>query len=181
MSRRATSFGTEPSSAVSSKRRSQPPRDSQPASSAHDDHTLRQRQPPDIVPFFVDGAAEGDIVRFTTDAECVRWVVKRVEWSGRCTILVLPVRQGPKAFAEGQRQGVHDVFAALGLGAEAYSVEFPLVALSVPPDADLPAVKPLLNRGKEAGWWAYDEACVESVRCSPSTRLTSTSIVHAGP
>lgn len=110
----------------------------------------------DNVPFFVDGAAEGDIVRFTTDAEGVRWVEECVEWSGRCTILVLPVRGGPKATAK----AVHEVFAPLGIGAEAYSAEFPLVALSVPSDADVRAAKAQLNRGVEAGWWDYQEACV---------------------
>ncbi|MEU7916928.1 DUF4265 domain-containing protein [Microbispora bryophytorum] len=58
--------------------------------------------------FFVDGAAEGDIVRFTTDAQGVRWVKERVEWSGRCTILVLPVRGGPKA-TEGGARGIRPV------------------------------------------------------------------------
>ena len=102
----------------------------------------------DNVPFFVDGAAEGDIVRFTVDAEGIRWVEERVRWSGRCTILVLPVPGGPKAAAE----AVHEVFAPLGIGAAAYSVEFPLVALSVPPDADVRAAKALLNRGwRQAG------------------------------
>lgn len=110
----------------------------------------------DNVPFFVDGAAEGDIVRFTMDADGVRWVEERVEWSGRCTILVLPVRGGPKATAK----AVHEVFAPLGIGAEAYSADFPLVALSVPSDADVRAAKAQLNRGVEAGWWDYQEACV---------------------
>jgi hypothetical protein len=108
------------------------------------------------VPLFVNGVAEGDLVRYTTDSQGVRWVVERVEWSGRCTILVLPVRNGPKANAA----AVHDAFAPLGIGAEAHSAEFPLVALSVPADADLSAVKTLLNRGIEAGWWFYEEACV---------------------
>ncbi|MEN3534349.1 DUF4265 domain-containing protein [Microbispora sp. ZYX-F-249] len=110
----------------------------------------------DNVPFFVDGAAEGDIVRFTTDAEGVRWVEERVEWSGWCTILVLPVRGGPKPTAE----AVCEVFAPLGIGGEAYSAEFPLVALSVPPDADVRATKALLDRGVKAGWWNYQEACI---------------------
>jgi hypothetical protein len=108
------------------------------------------------VPFFVDGAAEGDLVRFTTDPQGVRWVVERVEWSGTCTILVLPAPDGPKATAG----AVHEVFTPLGIGAEAHSAEFPLVALSVPPDADLSAVKALLDEGEAAGRWFHQEACV---------------------
>ncbi|GII58571.1 hypothetical protein Pth03_69600 [Planotetraspora thailandica] len=81
------------------------------------------------------------MVRFTTDPQGVRWVVERVEWSGTCTILVLPAPDGPKSTAV----AVHEVFAPLGIGAELHSAEFPLVALSVPPDADLSAVKALLD------------------------------------
>jgi len=34
------------------------------------------------------------------------------------------------------------------------------VALNVPPDRDLGEVKRLLQRGRDAGWWEYEEGCI---------------------
>ncbi|WP_218106592.1 DUF4265 domain-containing protein [Micromonospora pallida] len=108
------------------------------------------------VPFLQDGIAQGDVVRFTTD-DGVRWAVGRVEASGNCTIRVLPVPDGPLGRSA---QAVHEQFARFGLGGEAFSRELPLVALHVPADADLAAIKGLLKSGEERGWWAFEEACI---------------------
>ena len=35
-----------------------------------------------------------------------------------------------------------------------------MVALDVPPDVDLAAVKRLLREGTHAGWWEYEEGCI---------------------
>ena len=49
----------------------------------------------DNVPFLQDGVAQGDLVRFSTDADGVHWATERVAASGSCTIRVLPMRDGP--------------------------------------------------------------------------------------
>jgi hypothetical protein len=49
----------------------------------------------DNVPFLADGVAQGDIVRFVTDADDCSWGTERVAWSGSNTIRILPVPSGP--------------------------------------------------------------------------------------
>lgn len=46
-----------------------------------------------------------------------------------------------------------------GLGGEVFSDEFPMVAFSVPADADFVGIKALLARGQEEGWWHYEVGC----------------------
>lgn len=108
------------------------------------------------VPFLQDGVAQGDIVRFHTDGDGLHWAVQRVEGSGSCTIRVLPVPDGP--LGRGAR-AVHDRLAPFGIGGESFSAEFLLVALDVPPDADLAGIKALLLAGEAQGWWHYEEGC----------------------
>jgi Domain of unknown function (DUF4265) len=81
----------------------------------------------------------------------------RVEASGNCTIRVLPVPDGPLGRSV---RAVHERFAGFGLGGEVFSTTFPLVALNVPADADLAAIKQLLESGKAQGWWEFEEGCV---------------------
>lgn len=109
------------------------------------------------VPFLQDGVAEGDVIRFTTDDDGGRWAVGRVEPSGNCTIRVLPVPDGPLGRSA---QAVHERFGSFGLGGEAFSKAFPLVALNVPAGADLAAIKQLLVSGEAQGWWKFEEGCV---------------------
>ncbi|MGW1410703.1 DUF4265 domain-containing protein [Streptomyces sp. NPDC002403] len=108
-------------------------------------------------PFLQDGVAEGEIVRFVTDADGLHWAKERVEASGNCTIRVLPVPSGPLGRSA---QAVHERFASFGLGGEVFSEEFPLVAFTVLADADLGRIKALLVRGQEDGWWHYEHGCV---------------------
>jgi hypothetical protein len=109
------------------------------------------------VPFLQDGVAEGDVVRFTTNDEGLRWAVGRVEASGNCTIRVLPVPKGPLGRSA---QAVHEQFARFGLGGEVFSEELPLVAFHVPADADLAEIKALLRSGEADGWWHFEEGCI---------------------
>lgn len=109
------------------------------------------------VPFLQDGAAEGDVVRFVTDAEGLHWAVERTEASGNCTVRVVPIPAGPLGPSA---QAVHARLAPYGLGGEVFSREFPLVALTVPAGADLPQIKALLAQGKDEGWWQYEVSCV---------------------
>ncbi|NUW33446.1 DUF4265 domain-containing protein [Nonomuraea sp. SMC257] len=109
------------------------------------------------VPILQDGVAEGDVVRFSTDDEGLHWACERVEASGNCTIRVLPVPDGPLGRSA---QAVNEQLAPFGLSGESFSSELPLVAFTVPADADLGQIKALLTRGRTDGWWHFQESCI---------------------
>lgn len=109
----------------------------------------------DNIPFFVRGLACGDVVRFEEDEEGVRWGQEVVESSGNCTIRVLP---------KGDLGAALDLFAPLGVEGEGFG-RFGLVALNVPPTADLAAVRRLLRRLEEAGW-EYEEGSITPAWCA---------------
>ncbi|MBL3670989.1 DUF4265 domain-containing protein [Streptomyces sp. M2CJ-2] len=106
--------------------------------------------------FLQDGVAEGDIVRFRTDADGVHWAIGRVTASGNCTVRVVPIPSGPLGRSP---QAVHKRFEAFGLGGEVFSADFPMVAFTVPAGADFSAVKNLLIHGEADGWWHYEVGC----------------------
>ncbi|WP_030672489.1 DUF4265 domain-containing protein [Streptomyces rimosus] len=108
-------------------------------------------------PFLQNGVAEGEIVRFVTDADGLHWSKERVKASGNCTIRVLPVPSGPLGQSA---HAVHEQLSPFGLGGEVFSEEFPLVAFTVPAEADLAGIKALLVRGVEDGWWHFEDGCV---------------------
>jgi len=110
----------------------------------------------DNIPFFVRGVACYDVVAVTVDDAGVLWGGKTIKRSGNCTIRVIPFPDGP---LHGDRQAVLDAFAPFGVegeGAEQYT----LVALNVPANADLVAVKRLLREGESDNRWAYEEGCI---------------------
>jgi hypothetical protein len=107
-------------------------------------------------PFLQDGVAEGEVVRFVTDAEGLHWAVERVEPSGNCTVRVIPIPAGPLGTSA---QAVHEKLKPYGLGGEVFSKEFPLLALTVPADADFARIKALLAHGQDEGWWHYEVPC----------------------
>ncbi|MCO6010579.1 DUF4265 domain-containing protein [Actinoallomurus purpureus] len=109
------------------------------------------------VPFLQDGVAEGDVVRFITNDEGLHWACERVEASGNCTVRVLPVPDGPLGRSA---QAVHEQLAPFGLGGESFSSELPLVAFTVPADADLGQIKALLTQRQMDGWWHFEESCI---------------------
>ncbi|MDR8407785.1 DUF4265 domain-containing protein [Nonomuraea sp. 3-1Str] len=109
------------------------------------------------VPFLQDGVAEGDVVRFITNDEGLHWACERVEASGNCTVRVLPVPDGPLGRSA---QAVYEQLTPFGLGAESFSSELPLVAFTVPADAELGQIKTLLMRGQMDGWWHFEESCI---------------------
>jgi hypothetical protein len=110
----------------------------------------------DNVPWFAVNVADGDVFRVRTDDDGVLRAVEQVSWSGNCTIRVTPYKDGPLA---GDLQRVLDVFIPLGVGSEG-AAQYRIVALSVPPDVDLGAVKRTLKDGEASGWWAYEEGCI---------------------
>ncbi len=107
-------------------------------------------------PFLQDGIAEGDVVRYRTDSDGLHWAVGRVSSPGNCTIRVLPVPTGPLGRSP---QAVHQRLAAFGLGGEVFSKDFPLVAFTVPANADFCGIKALLAQGQQDGWWHYEIGC----------------------
>jgi hypothetical protein len=109
----------------------------------------------DDVPFFVRDLAWGDLVR-TESRDGEIWAVERLKWSGRCTVRVVPLRDGPLA---GSLPAVLDAFRSLGVGGEG-SEEHGIVALDVPEIADPAPVVRLLRQGVADGWWDYEEGCV---------------------
>ncbi|MFI9365228.1 DUF4265 domain-containing protein [Kitasatospora sp. NPDC053057] len=71
------------------------------------------------IPFLQNGVAEGEAVRFVTDADGLRWSKERVEASGNCTIRVLPVPSGPLGRSA---RAVHERLSPFGLGGEVFSM-----------------------------------------------------------
>jgi hypothetical protein len=108
------------------------------------------------VPWFVRGVASGDLVRVQADEYGVLWATEHLEGSGNCTIRVVPFPSGP---LHGSRQRVLDAFEPFGVTGEGFP-QYGLVALEVPPDADLVGVQRVLRAGARDGWWDYEEGCV---------------------
>ncbi|WP_307671646.1 DUF4265 domain-containing protein [Streptomyces sp. V2I9] len=108
------------------------------------------------VPFLQDGVAEGEVVRFVTDADGLRRAKERVEASGNRTVRVLPVPSGPPGRSA---RAAHERLSPFGLGGEVFGEGFPLVAVNVPAEADLGGIKELLVRGQEDGWGHFEVGC----------------------
>lgn len=111
----------------------------------------------DNTPWFAQDVAADDVFLAEPDSEGRLWAIERLRWSGNCTIRVIPLPDGPLA---GSQQAVLDVFVRLGAEGEGYGSGLNIVALTVPPDADLAAVKRTLQQGEADGSWAYEEGCI---------------------
>ena len=110
----------------------------------------------DNTPWFVRNLATEDVVRALAGSGGVLWAVERVQWSGRLTIRVIPRRDGPLA---ADREAVLDAFNPYGVSAEGVE-QYGMVALDVPPDSDLRAIKTLLKAGEGDGRWHFEEGCI---------------------
>jgi hypothetical protein len=116
---------------------------------------------PDVVrldntPFFVRGVAAGDLIRVRRNDDGQLQADERLQWSGHCTIRIIVFRDGPLS---GSPQRILDMFTPLGVTGEGIE-QFSLVALDIPPDADIAAVKRLLREGERDGSWEYEEGCI---------------------
>lgn len=111
----------------------------------------------DNIPWFARELACDDVVRAEPDAEGVLWGVKRVRWSGACTIRVMAPRDGRPVEAE--LAAITEAFAAHGVDYEG-NQDLGLLALSIPAEADLYAIKTLLMDGQAQGRWDYEEGCI---------------------
>ncbi|MEV4968620.1 DUF4265 domain-containing protein [Streptomyces sp. NPDC024062] len=110
----------------------------------------------DNTPWFVRGVARGDVIRVESDEDGVRWAGETVQESENCTIRLIVMKDGGSAAA---RQSVLEVFHRLGTTGEGIE-QYRMVALDVPPDADLPGIRRLLEHGVAEEWWHWEEGCV---------------------
>ncbi|WP_030717121.1 DUF4265 domain-containing protein [Streptomyces sp. NRRL S-237] len=110
----------------------------------------------DNTPWFVRGVASGDIIKVECDGDGVLWAGETVRPSQNCTIRLIVRKDDGSAAA---RQSVLEVFHRLGTTGEGIE-QFRMVALDVPPEADLPRIRTLLEHGEAKEWWHWEEGCV---------------------
>ncbi|MGR4880586.1 DUF4265 domain-containing protein [Streptomyces sp. LARHCF249] len=100
--------------------------------------------------------ASGDIIKVELDGDGVFWAGETVQPSQNCTIRLIVLKDEGSAAA---RQSALEVFHRLGTTGEGIE-RYRMVALDVPPDADLPRIRKLLEHGEGQGWWHWEEGCV---------------------
>lgn len=110
----------------------------------------------DNTPWFVHGVACGDIVEVEPDSEGALWAGETVRRSENCTIRLIVVKDNGSAAA---RQSVLEAFHKLGTTGEGIE-RYGMVALDVPPEADLRRIRSLLEHGEAEEWWQWEEGCV---------------------
>ncbi|WP_187280381.1 DUF4265 domain-containing protein [Streptomyces sp. IB2014 016-6] len=110
----------------------------------------------DNIPWFVRDLAVNDLVGVVKDRSGILRPTEKLSWAGICTIRIIPYSENSRF---SNLQEVLDLFTPLGVTGEGLG-QLGMVALAVPPDADVAAVKQLLCQGFEAEWWDYEEACV---------------------
>ncbi|MER7770596.1 DUF4265 domain-containing protein [Kitasatospora sp. NPDC096140] len=110
----------------------------------------------DNTPWFVRGIASGDVIRVDVDDDGLRWAGETVHPSENCTIRLIVRKDGGSAAA---RQTVLETFHRLGTTGEGIE-QFGMVALKVPPEADIQQIRKLLEHGEVKGWWHWEEGCV---------------------
>lgn len=112
----------------------------------------------DNTPWFVRGVASGDIIRVEPDGEGVRWAGDTVRASENCTIRLIVLKDGGSTAA---RQSALEIFHSLGATGEGIE-RYRMVALDVPPTADLQRIRRLLEHGAAKEWWHWEEGCVSA-------------------
>lgn len=131
----------------------------------------------DNTPWFVRGVASDDVIRVEVDEEGVRWAGETVRASENCTLRLIVLRDGGSAAA---RRTVLETFDRLGTTGEGIE-QFRMVALDVPPDADLPRIRKLLEHGEAKGWWHWEEGCVTAAwRFTASGETFPRDVAQAG-
>ncbi|MFE2558341.1 DUF4265 domain-containing protein [Streptomyces sp. NPDC059352] len=110
----------------------------------------------DNTPWFVRGVACGDVLTTHPDEDGVHWAGQVVSPSRNCTIRLIVLRDKGSGAA---RQSLLNAFAELGVGGEEIE-RFGMVALDVPPKADLTKVQQFLDHGVAQQWWDMGEGCI---------------------
>jgi hypothetical protein len=90
------------------------------------------------------------------DADGLRRAGETTQASNNCTIRLIVLKDGGSAAA---RQFALEAFHRLGTTGEGIE-QFRMVALDVPPAADLVRIRELLQHGESKGWWQWEEGCV---------------------
>lgn len=108
-------------------------------------------------PWYVREMAVDDIVQVAVHDDGTLWIAGLVTAGGRLTVRVLPLADGPLG---GDAAAVRVVFAPLGVRTGPPSPEHGIVALDIPGDGDLRAIKALLIAGESDGSWDVDESRV---------------------
>ncbi|MER6573804.1 DUF4265 domain-containing protein [Streptomyces sp. NPDC001093] len=100
------------------------------------------------------------------DDDGLLWAGETVQASENCTIRLIVLKDGGSAAA---RQTVLETFHRLGTTGEGIE-QFRMVALDIPPEADIQRIRKLLEHGDEKGWWHWEEGCVTAAwRASAGT------------
>ncbi|MFD9684739.1 DUF4265 domain-containing protein [Kitasatospora sp. NPDC059146] len=110
----------------------------------------------DNTPWFVRGVASGDVIRVSVDDDGLRWATETVHASENCTIRLIVLEGGGSAAA---RQTVLETFHQFGATGEGIE-QFRMVALKIPPEADIQRIRTLLEHGEAQGRWHWEEGCV---------------------
>ncbi|KAF0847112.1 uncharacterized protein DUF4265 [Nocardia caishijiensis] len=110
----------------------------------------------DNTPWFVRGIASGDIVAVAPDDDGVLWAGRTIHPSQNCTIRLIVLKDGGSSAARESVLKAFHRFGTTGEGIERYR----MVALDLPPEADLSKIRKLLEHGEEQGWWHWEEGCV---------------------
>ncbi|MEU3795552.1 DUF4265 domain-containing protein [Streptomyces fructofermentans] len=110
----------------------------------------------DNIPWFVRGAASGDIIRIEPDADGFLWAGETAQPSQNCTSRLIVQKYAGSVAA---RQSLLEAFHRLGATGEGIE-RFRMVALDVPPQADLMKIRELLERDETKEWWHWEKGCV---------------------
>ncbi len=111
----------------------------------------------DNVAWFVPDLAVGDIVVAREPDPDQHPVFERIESrSDHVTVRLIVFRQGPM---EGRLERAVEAFAGLGVWAEGIA-QYGMVALDIPPHADLRRIHELLCQGADDGLWEWEEGRV---------------------
>jgi hypothetical protein len=86
----------------------------------------------------------------------VCWAGETVRASENCAIRLIVLKGGGSDAAQ---QSVLEIFHRLGATGEGIE-QFRMVALDVPPNAELRQIQKLLGQGEAKGWWHWEEGCV---------------------
>ncbi|MCW2605055.1 MAG: hypothetical protein JWN61_3190 [Pseudonocardiales bacterium] len=108
-------------------------------------------------PWYVRSLAVDDVVAAEVGADGALWAGGVLRQGGRLTVRLLPLPDGPLG---GDPEEVRLVFAPLGVRSGTPSPEHGIVALDIPGDGDLRAIKALLIAGESDGSWDVDESRV---------------------
>jgi hypothetical protein len=126
----------------------------------------------DNTPWFVRNLAADDVVRALAGEDGVLWATEKIQWSGRLTVRIIPLDNGP---LRGDRQAVLDTFSPLDVTGEGVE-QYGMVALDVPPDADLRSIKDALRAGESDGRWEFEEGCISDAWVALQPRLSRCSL-----